>query len=34
MLPPGKIPPEVLEKLFNKLGASDPPRVLLGLVRE
>ncbi|AMQ19479.1 AIR synthase family protein [Thermococcus peptonophilus] len=29
MLPPGKIPPEVLEKLFNKLGASDP-RVLLG----
>lgn len=29
MLPPGKLPPEALERLFNKLGASDP-RVLLG----
>ncbi|MDK2914470.1 MAG: hydrogenase expression/formation protein HypE [Thermococcaceae archaeon] len=29
MLPAGKVPPEVLEKLFKRLGASDP-RVLLG----
>lgn len=29
MLPAGKVPPEVLEKLFKRLGAGDP-RVLLG----
>jgi hydrogenase expression/formation protein HypE len=29
MLPPGKLPPEALERLFIKLGANDP-RVLLG----